>query len=894
MRRIDSSLREEVNIGQSIENLGACERVFIAVAAVVLVLSWLGLLLAELGIFSLLALAVGAFLFACVVALVVFLASAKNGMWAGGSDRSRTLQGARSRSSGDEDCQADEIAAQTGPRSVGGAATSALFQLRFKAEGLELIGIAVLIAVAALLYRQPFEYILGGLDSGVYVNAGVTIARQGSVLVRDAATVGLTKDQRALLFSTPGAPEASERRFSGFYLLDQKSGTVASHGFHLFPVWIAILYSLGGLQLGLYATPLFGLLGVLSLYFLGKRLFGASAGLLAAFLTSIGVAQVWFSRFPMAEALVQFLLLAGLYAFVMMLRLESRFFATMAGVALGLVHLAKIDLLALPVAVGLFILAEVALKRFRAYYWYLLASYALVSAHAVLHAITAAPIYSFNNISNTVFTSLGLLAAVIHLLPSQLSGPFMIAFLLLLILAAGGVFVLRLGRSGVATKAAGALAMALPIVFVATPTVAALAGYLSHGGSPFVGLELAKNATGTGIDNPSSLVTLAWYVSPLGLLLGFAGFVRAALRDFDRAQAFVHLVAIPITSLYLFSNFAAPVHFWAGRRFMYLTIPLLFLFAAYAIVSLRRTRTLSLRNDTVAIALGLVLVGSLVQPNLPFLGHVELKGAEQQLARMAASLPEDGVILVESSVAGGRLATPLQYIFDRTVFELPKESLADGRLPALVDKWRSEGRRIFWATTSNEWPSPAGANGLSYLATHTIVLPEAELAVDRLPERVESFVGIADVYEFVPAGQQPEAVALEVDLDSGGNLVSGLYPSADADGVGKVRWTAGATRVALPKWDFSRPAELLLKAAGGRPGYLPVAKMSVSLNGESLGDYVLSKEFHVYRVPIPANRVHTDSPVLELVAETWNPKALRISSDQRDLGVLLNSIRIRQ
>jgi len=177
-----------------------------------------------------------------------------------------------------------------------------------------LVGVIV---VAGLLFFRPFESVLGTSDSGVYLGMGVNIARTGAIRARDLLLTDLTGGIENDLLYSYRFPYGSElMRFfgDGVRIWDIKQGMFFSQQNHLYQVWIAIFYSIFGMRVGmnpfapldllgilghfsstpmlLYVTPLFGLLGVIGLYFAGQASFDDRVGLLASFLLAINVVQM--------------------------------------------------------------------------------------------------------------------------------------------------------------------------------------------------------------------------------------------------------------------------------------------------------------------------------------------------------------------------------------------------------------------------------------------------------------------------------------------------------------------------------------------------------------------------------------------------------------------------
>ena len=88
---------------------------------------------------------------------------------------------------------------------------------------------------------------------------------------------------------------------------------------------------------------MWAILGVLAVYFAGRRLAGAPAAWAAAALLTLNVVQVWFARYPNAEMVMQALLFAALLAHARAHVDGDRFFAPVAGALLGLLLFLRFD-----------------------------------------------------------------------------------------------------------------------------------------------------------------------------------------------------------------------------------------------------------------------------------------------------------------------------------------------------------------------------------------------------------------------------------------------------------------------------------------------------------------------------------------------------------------------
>ncbi len=305
----------------------------------------------------------------------------------------------------------------------------AFFREHWDSIALTLILFIFAIGVAA----RPFEVVLGVRDAGVYANTGFAIARTGGIVQHDPIVAAIETDQQSSDPVVRDAAAQAETNFlsvqprqrtiatrlrqAGFFINDgdMASGRVVPQGFHLFPAWIALLTGLGGMQSGLAATGLLGLLGIWSVAMLGRRLAGPWVGLGAAVLLALNGVQIWFSRYSTAEVIAQFLTFAGLYCFAAMndRRLSnqtptnsspsfylqrSAFVALLAGLAIGQLALARIDffLVVLPVVLYLFYLWFT--RRWASSQTWLGLGLAAMLIHAAVHITTIARAYFFDTL----------------------------------------------------------------------------------------------------------------------------------------------------------------------------------------------------------------------------------------------------------------------------------------------------------------------------------------------------------------------------------------------------------------------------------------------------------------------------------------------------------------
>ena len=192
------------------------------------------------------------------------------------------------------------------------------------------------LALAVFFHVPPSEYVMGGKDPGTYMNEGIQIAQRGSLSVRDPLVASIPPKFRGLFFRESYRPSYYSNRFMGFFLLDPDEGKVVGQFPHLYSVWIAVGYGLNALSGARHVNGVWATLGVLAVYFGGVWLVGRPAATAAAILLTLHVSQVWYSRYPNSEVLVQVLVFGGLLAFSRASIDGDRFFNPIAALLLSL------------------------------------------------------------------------------------------------------------------------------------------------------------------------------------------------------------------------------------------------------------------------------------------------------------------------------------------------------------------------------------------------------------------------------------------------------------------------------------------------------------------------------------------------------------------------------
>ena len=732
---------------------------------------------------------------------------------------------------------------------------------------------AILLALSLVLFGlwrffPPSEYIIGGRDPGTYINEGIQIAQHGALVVRDPVVSSVPAFARDLFFPSYERTDYYSLRFMGFFLKNPETGEVVGQFPHLFPASIAIGYGLDGLTGARRASGVWAILGVLAVYFAGRRLVGTPAAWAAAALLTLNVVEVWFARYPNAEVVMQCLLFAAMLAHARAHVDGDSFFAPVAGALLGLLLFLRFD-----AVLGIAgVLAALAL--------------------GVL-ADRAQPRPSF-----VVTLAVGIIVAVLYLAFAMRSyADLPIVFLSHLhwwqyvLLAAGMVL-------GLSAFMFGPRSTALARGVRATaPTVltVALVGAASYA------LLLRQPGHGLAARDAYALRTFAsYYLTVPALIAALVGFILLARRVFWRAPEIFTTVAV-FSFFFFYKVRIFSDHFWMARRFLPVILPGALLFAAAAALSgprAGRAPTRALRF-ALGITFLILLATQYTLASKPVLAHVEYAGIIAKLEALSSKLTDRDLLVVESRNASDThvLALPLAYIYAKNVLVLNSPKPDKTMVAGFLDwAWARYDRVLFMGAGGTDLLSPGW--GARAIASERYQIPEYDAPADAYPRFVRQKEFDYSLYELTRP--DPAALALPFDLDIGVNddlHVVRFHAKERTEGH-TFRWSRARSTIAVAGIRPDSREILLWMDDGGRPPAADPADVTVALDNTVLGTVRVTHGFTAHVVPIPvglAERLSAAGGTHELTLTTsvWSPAIVLGTPDSRELGVMVDRIAVK-
>ena len=737
---------------------------------------------------------------------------------------------------------------------------------------------AALIMMGAYLFFPSSEYVMGGKDPGTYMNEGIQIGQHGSLMIHDAALAAVPEEFRPIFLTSTqeGADLGVYQgvRFMGFFVADRSRGEVMGQFPHAFPSWIAIAYGLDGLSGARRAVGIWAILGLLAVYFAGARFAGRAPAFAAALLLGANVATVWYSRYPNSEVMQQALLFAALLGLARAYRDDDRFFAPVAAVLFGSLMFVRLDSLVVLGAVGAGLLLLVADGK-RLGWPFLVPLAALLAAAAAYFA--------------------GPMRAYLAIPMLQMGGARGLSAALAALVIAG--LVIRRVRAASPALIDACQRWAPRLLAAAVVAAAAYAYFLREP----VGLLAAHDAYAFRV--------FGWYVGPVGLLAAVAGFVALAWTRFWRDP--VLLTAGALVSIFFFYKIRiVPEHFWQARRYLPVILPFACLMIAAGAFAAYRQRLgpsppsapvrARLRAAMFRLAPALAVLAfvgwTFAEATRPILHHVEYAGLIPAVERLASQFGDRDLVLVEPRYSSDThvLATPLAYIYGRHVllFSSPRPGRAEVT-QFLAWAGRAYDRVFLIAEGGFDLASPS--IGITPIRNERFSIPEYESARNAYPREVRQKKFNLNIYQLQAVDQAPPVF----DLDIGGfddPWVLRMFARQEQDGV-TYRWVRDRSFIGLLGMPASARAIVIRAGDGGRPGAAGPADVEVFLNDRAVGKITVRGGFSEYRIDLPADMAagaaaRAAPAVLRLQCTTWVPKGLLGGSDDRQLGVMLDRIRV--
>jgi hypothetical protein len=505
---------------------------------------------------------------------------------------------------------------------------------------------------------------------------------------------------------------------SGLYVDSEDPARVNPQFIHGLPALMATFKAAFGLMGMLRVPVLMGLLSVIAVLVLARELFDSFiAGLIAAALLATNLAQLYFARNPFTEIPNQLFFMSGLWLMVTSIRRADTFL----GVLSMIVWLGACTIR--PDAYLVFAFALVAISWSEAKEDGARARLRIVAVAALLSCIFAVVLTGPSTTLGYLFNRMQFLAwfAVAFSISLAFAAPWLWQF---------GWFI-RLRSRAYSTGSVRLLSWATFIVLGLT----AAWGYWirPHSVPAICDQPDCYHMLGVRYYDEDTFVRLAWYISPIGLplaTLGIALMVNQHLRRNDSPLLVTTIIGLGYSALYLWAQQAAPMHFWAFRRYLPMVLPFLLIAIAYGLVQVSKRGYIAFAIS--ATVLVYLLARGIVM-SAPFIKDREMQGSISALRTLAKTLPPKAILATNLESADSQLLLPLQLIFGFEVLPIAKDGSNRVAVEEAITVLKRTREVLFvcYDTASCDWAPRGWEKRLHSELTFSV--PRSEQTLDRAP-----------------------------------------------------------------------------------------------------------------------------------------------------------------
>ena len=712
-----------------------------------------------------------------------------------------------------------------------------------------------LVAHASLLFLPPFNWILGALDQGGYVNTAAQLSATGALLIKDPL---VSAAAQAGPVTSVFFPWGNLGYLPGFYI---HKGVIVPQFYHAFPVVLAFINSLFGLRAALHITPILALLNGFGFFLLVRRWLGGTLGpILAVVVLVSNVSFVWFARLPNSEMLALQFLLAGLLAMCLGEQSEmsgpSQGWGGLSAGFLGGAFLTRVDMIYLFPALILGWLMFIWRDKFR-----LAVTWVLTLGAFILWTFIHAYFFSFPYFWG-VFEITGVF-------------PFLRKHSVLSL-------VVGLGFLG--------LLLALPWILKSGSSVRhAMAPWIQQAQALLLpaAVLLLTGLTVCYYFFPWKILSwLALYCGAPALALSFAGMMSwakgASKGSNIPVSLAIFLLAGLTTIIVLGPNPSVdPVHFWASRRLLVFVFPVVSLFAARGLLE-----AFQWMGKTGGLALLAITVIPGVYNIAPIVGFQMFKGANKDLERFAQQIPNNAVVIYYGPEYLALIATPLRFLYQKSI--LPVQ---DDEVPASAIDWLKRNfpdRPILVGTLAQRFPHLSWPYVLSRQPVASVPIKWSIFASKKteLPRTTGSVQGDLELWQVGVGNAEKPFRASAAELELLGARIKGLYSVERGRGDRRFRWTNGQAELVIHRGFVKDSRMLYVELNDNR---LQPAETQIFLNSRQLGSvWVERGRVTTFSYRLPANWLEeSENARIELRTPTWSPAEVYGNKDPRKLGVML-------
>ena len=750
----------------------------------------------------------------------------------------------------------------------------------------------VLLLGSAVVYFRPHEYVFGGIDPGSYMMIAATAVRTGDFIIEDEWTAHLRQFPEVTLREQPPQWRTQYLQFVGWYIDDNEPGRLIPQFFPFHAMLIAVGMSIAGLYGGLFVTPIWGTLSLAAVYFVGRRLFNRTVGLLTAVLLALTPSHIYFARYPTTEPLTLLLIFSGLLAFQMLWDHQEAgpLWGILAGAAFGAAFLTRIDLPLVMILLACFFVWRWWQGGWSVGWKTAVSVTTFMTAHALLSGwLLNAPYVwnSYGSVFSLIFLSSPLILIV------AIGGSLLCLIVFFLVGRQGWPSFLNSGLGRLLKRAQFRWSVAGGIILLSL-----FAYFIRPIIQPPIAYPTWPAGTEAYLLDGENWVRLGWYLTPLGLALATLGLAIIFVKYPLNRLAFFLAVTTTTTAQYVYRLFNSAAHIYAMRRYVPIVIPALLLFTAVALWSLFQLKNRRL-GWLAGGGLSLLLCAGLLYQARFVLPLRDLQGATEHLISLHDQIKPDAMIIMSEPAHhtfADTIGPPLRFLYGHDIATIRQAD--ETALPFIEDMiaYAKERGRPLQIVTIAPIPEVLRQRfALEPVAFVPIRLPKLRNSFTEFPSTLQTVYYGIEIYDVLPReANQPtaenEALVIDIGTLDTAYIVTGFYGKEPLPGAITMRWTAETAVLEIPHGETDRIV-IDIRARTVRLEGVAETAVVVTIDELALGQFTPTDVWETYSFPATIDSAES-SFMLQFEAVTFTPAEIGLNNDSRDLGFLLDWVEV--
>lgn len=733
-----------------------------------------------------------------------------------------------------------------------------------------------IVLISIVLFFQPTQYFFGGRDPGVYVNTALQISHNNE-LKKPAPLLDEVKSQYPYVFEDKGI------RYPAVYIETRQGVTnINPQFYHAYSIWLGISHKLFGSDKFLYITPIMALISLLMIYVATKEMFNKWVGLIATLLLCINISQIWYARGPYTEILSQLLLWFSMYTLIKACRNKDSVLGLIAGLSIGASILVRLDNIFFLPAVVFYLILMYLKKEGLSTRWANMVIIGFIGSFILLG--------SYIMMFGREYTQYQLIRNTP--LPDFLTLPKL--FVILLVLGVILSFITYFLRKPL-VRLINLIQNHSRIIFAIVGVFTVFIFFYLYFIRPNVLIPNLTSAGGRSY-REETLVRLGWYLTRMGIFLSMAGFIYFIQTKLRREHTLFLFMIVTNFALYLYDAKIYPDHFWAVRRHVPFIIPTFIIFLSYAAYSLGKIKIKHFKPWLVTGVVVLYFSGKFILAAYPFIIHTEYEGVREGLDIFAQNFEQGSIIVTDDSNSSRLVGTPLDFIYDKNVLVL-KQDYNQKTFQRFIQDKKSNGIPVYLLIDSSYQNMQSPYTSYRFLNQVGFNFETAKPSELERPHEVIQNSRMFNIYESLPSNIYTGQLFLDVGTPEDINYEYNGFYNSEGDKDTTRRWAQGKADIRLllePQMFADKEnCRLNIKAMRLMPDELTNPDLKITINGEFIGSIPLTDEMTDYFIDFSSSLVSGDGIILlEFDTKAFSPKDLMINEDARELGFLLESLKI--